>query len=87
MNESRVVVDTNVIFCALLRKSTSIRRLLLANAGHTFYCPRFFLVELFKHKERIAPRRGPRRTLRAATLGVLRSGPPRRDPRLGPCRS
>ncbi len=54
MNESRVVVDTNVIFCALLRKSTSIRRLLLANAGHTFYCPRFFLVELFKHKERIA---------------------------------
>lgn len=31
-----------------------MRRRFLTDAALTFYCPRFFLVELFKHKERIA---------------------------------
>lgn len=30
------------------------RRRFLVDSGQAFYCPRFFLVELFKHKERIA---------------------------------
>lgn len=30
------------------------RRKLLTEPGRAFYCPRFFLVELFKHKERLA---------------------------------
>lgn len=53
MNPSRLVVDTNVFFSLLLRRETPLRRWFLADSRHVFYCPRFFLVELFKHKERI----------------------------------
>ena len=53
MNESNLVVDTNVFFSLLLSRDTAQRRRFLTDTGHTFYSPRFFLVELFKHKERI----------------------------------
>jgi predicted nucleic acid-binding protein len=54
MNEAKVVVDTNVFISFLLRHATVQRRRFLTDALCSFYCPRFFLVELFKHKERIA---------------------------------
>ena len=54
MNESKLVVDTNIFFSLLLRRDTSARRRFLTDITHTFYSPRFFVVELFKHKERSA---------------------------------
>lgn len=54
MDSTRIVVDTNVVFAALLRRESRLRETLLTDAGHTFYCPRFVMVEIFKHKERIA---------------------------------
>ena len=54
MNETKLVVDTNVFFSLLLRRDTPARRRFFADASHSFYGPRFLFVELFKHKERIA---------------------------------
>ena len=54
MVESNLVVDTNIFFSLLLRRDTALRRRFLTDPACTFHCPRFFLVELFKHKERIA---------------------------------
>lgn len=53
MAPSKLVVDTNVFFSLLLRRDTVLRRQFLSETTHSFHCPRFFLVELFKHKERI----------------------------------
>lgn len=52
MDESRVVVDTNILFSALLRDDTAYARILL-DGSHTFYVCESTIVELFKHKERI----------------------------------
>ena len=54
MSATKLVVDTNVFFSLLLRRDMAQRRKLLTEPGRIFYCPRFFLVELFKHKERLA---------------------------------
>ena len=54
MNEAKLVVDTNVFFSLLLRRDAPARRRFFSDAAHSFYCPRFLFVELFKHKERIA---------------------------------
>jgi predicted nucleic acid-binding protein len=48
-----VVVDTNIIFSALVSRRSRIREILLMEAGLRFCCPRFIFSELFKHKERI----------------------------------
>jgi predicted nucleic acid-binding protein len=53
VNETKLVVDTNVFFSLLLTRDTALRRRFLTDHSRTLYCPRFFLVELFKHKERI----------------------------------
>ncbi|MCI0540094.1 MAG: PIN domain-containing protein [Verrucomicrobiales bacterium] len=56
MNDTKVVVDTNVFFpccCAALVPAAD-RFQIRTDHSRTYYCPRFFLVELFKHKERIA---------------------------------
>jgi len=50
--ESPVVVDTNVIFSALLRADSPFARI-LGNADRTFFVCESILVELFHHKERI----------------------------------
>jgi predicted nucleic acid-binding protein len=50
---SAVVVDTNVLFSALVSRRSRIREFLLMEAGVRFCCPRFLFSELFKHKERI----------------------------------
>jgi predicted nucleic acid-binding protein len=54
VNENRIVLDTNIFFSFLLHRVTARRRLFQTDPLNCFYCPRFFLVELFKHKERIA---------------------------------
>lgn len=53
MSPTKLVVDTSVFFSLLLRRDGAQRRRLLTDRACIFYCPRFFLVELFKHKERI----------------------------------
>ena len=54
MDLTRVVADTNVLFAALLPRQSRLREILLTDARHTFYSPRFVMVEVFKHKERLA---------------------------------
>lgn len=50
----KVVVDTNIIFSALLREDNRYARAIIKNEGsHDFYGVYFTIVELFKHKERI----------------------------------
>ena len=48
-----IVVDTNVLFSALISQHSRVREILLMEAGLSFCCPRFIFSELFKHKERI----------------------------------
>lgn len=52
MSTGAVVVDTNILFSALLREESKFARLLLSSA-HTFYICESTIVELFKHKERL----------------------------------
>jgi len=47
-----VVVDTNILFSALLRSQSSFAKVLLESAHGFFVCEQVF-VELFKHKEKI----------------------------------
>jgi predicted nucleic acid-binding protein len=49
-----IVVDTNILFASLLHSKSRFRHSILTDTAHVFYCPRFVVVELFKHKERIA---------------------------------
>jgi len=49
----RIVVDTNILFAALVSRHSRIREILLMQPGLSFCCPRFVFSELFKHKERI----------------------------------
>jgi predicted nucleic acid-binding protein len=48
-----VVVDTNILFAALVSRRSPLRETLLMEAGVRFCSPRFIFTELFKHKERI----------------------------------
>lgn len=48
-----VIVDTNILFSALLGKSKKFRDVLLTEKNATFYSCKFVIVELFKHKEKI----------------------------------
>jgi predicted nucleic acid-binding protein len=48
-----IVVDTNILFSALIGRRSSIRERLLMEPRVSFCCPRFIFSELFKHKERI----------------------------------
>jgi len=48
-----VVVDTNILFAALVSRRSRIREILIMEPGTSFCCPRFVFSELFKHKERI----------------------------------
>ena len=49
-----VIVDTNIIFSALLREDNKYANTLIKNeAQHDFYAVYFTIVELFKHKEKI----------------------------------
>lgn len=47
-----IIVDTNVVFSALLGKNKALRDKLL-EMEHAFYSCKFIMVELFKYKEKI----------------------------------
>jgi len=47
-----IIVDTNIIFSALINSHSRIASLLL-DSKHTLLMPKFGFVELFKHKEKI----------------------------------
>ena len=48
-----VVVDTNILFAALVSRRSSLRETPLMEASVRYCSPRFIFTELFKHKERI----------------------------------
>jgi predicted nucleic acid-binding protein len=47
-----IVVDTNLIFSALLSSSSSIREILFDKSIH-FYAPNFIISEVFKHQRKM----------------------------------
>lgn len=49
----KVIVDTNILFSALLGKSKNLREAILSEKELTFYSCKFIFVELFKYKEKI----------------------------------
>ncbi len=49
----KVVVDANIVFSALLRAENRYAEVLLTEGGDDFFTPRFVMVEIFKHKEKI----------------------------------
>ncbi len=53
-----VVVDANRIFSELIAANHRLRRLFAAEPETEFVCPKYVMVELFKHKERIVAATG-----------------------------
>lgn len=49
-----VVIDANRLFSWLIANHQTLRRTMRDRPDLRFYCPKYVLVELFKHKERIA---------------------------------
>jgi hypothetical protein len=52
MNQTPIVIDTNIVFKAL-RLPYSHFREMLSQTNYHFYAPKFLLVEIFKHKDKI----------------------------------
>lgn len=52
MISKSVVVDTNVIFSALIPKASNIRDLLF-ESNIIFYAPNYLITEMYKHKEKL----------------------------------
>jgi len=52
MTVRAVVVDTNLVFSALIPKASSIRDLFF-EGSIVFFAPDFLLTEIFKHKDKI----------------------------------
>ena len=52
MISKNVVVDTNLIFSALIPKASKIRDLLF-ESNRTFFAPNFLIAEIYKHKEKL----------------------------------
>lgn len=53
MSSETVVIDTNLVFSALVSRNARLREAMLTEPALRLHCPRFLFVELFKHKERI----------------------------------
>ncbi len=49
----KVIVDTNIVFSALLSGDNTFRNELIFNEEAEFYTCRFLIVEIFKHKEKL----------------------------------
>lgn len=47
-----VVVDTNLIFSALISKASKIRDILI-EGNITCYAPNFLIIEIYKHKDKL----------------------------------
>jgi predicted nucleic acid-binding protein len=52
MISNSVVVDTNLIFSALIPKASKIREILF-ESNMTFYSPNFLITEIYKHKDKL----------------------------------
>jgi len=52
MSKQAVIIDTNIVFKALRLKNSAIRDV-LTNTQYQFYAPKFLIVEIFKHKEKL----------------------------------
>lgn len=52
MSQLSIIVDTNILFSALLTQQSQFTEMLLIS-DHRFYICELVLVELFKHKEKI----------------------------------
>jgi predicted nucleic acid-binding protein len=52
MIQNSVVVDTNLIFSALVSNSSKIREILF-ESNMTFYAPDYLITEIFKHKDKL----------------------------------
>lgn len=52
MKSKSVVVDTNLIFSALIPKSSKIRELLF-ESKISFFAPNFLISEIYKHKDKL----------------------------------
>ncbi len=47
-----VVIDTNLVFSALIPKASKIREILI-ESYLTFYSPNFLITEIYKHKDKL----------------------------------
>ncbi len=47
-----IIIDTNLIFSALLSNASQIREILL-DETFTFYAPNYIIVEIFKHQRKM----------------------------------
>jgi predicted nucleic acid-binding protein len=63
-----VIIDANRIFSWLIAGNHVFRRMITQRSDLKFYCPKYVLVELFKHKERIASASGLEETALLALL-------------------
>ncbi len=52
MISNSVVVDTNLIFSALIPKASKIRDILF-ESNMTFFSPNFLIMEIYKHKDKL----------------------------------
>ena len=52
MISNSVVVDTNLIFSALISKASKIREILF-ESNITFYSPNFLITEIYTHKDKL----------------------------------
>jgi predicted nucleic acid-binding protein len=52
MIQNSVVVDTNLIFSALISNASKIREILF-ESNMTFYSPNFLITEIYKHKDKL----------------------------------
>ncbi len=52
MISNSVVVDTNLIFSALIPKASKIREILF-ESSLTFYSPNFLITEIYTHKDKL----------------------------------
>ena len=52
MISNSVVVDTNLIFSALIPKASKIRDILF-ESNMTFYAPNFLITEIYTHKDKL----------------------------------
>ncbi len=51
---TKIIVDTNIVFSALLNTNSRIGQILISGKNHfDFYSPAYVRFEIFKHKEKI----------------------------------
>lgn len=51
---TKIVVDTNIVFSALLNINSRIGQILIGGKNHyDFYSPEYIRLEIFRHKEKI----------------------------------